>query len=60
MRISVAVSATYNLVYVMPQLFKLKTLRRNRLAIRSLKMLAASISSYDRRERYASLCPTGK
>jgi hypothetical protein len=39
MRTSVAVSATYNFVYVMPQLFKLKTRRRNRLAIYFLKCL---------------------
>jgi hypothetical protein len=39
MRISMAVSATYNFVYVMPQLFKLKTVRGNRLLIRFLKCL---------------------
>jgi hypothetical protein len=35
MRISFAVFTTYNFVYVMPQLFNLKTLRRNQLAIPS-------------------------
>ena len=50
MRISVAVSATYNFVYVMPQLFKFEDVRRTRLPVHSLKCLQLFTSGYDRRD----------